>query len=419
LDIPVLNSKKHSVFSLGKKPIFWVFVCGLALLTVPYFLSNALPSVDEGDIWVGQVKRGQMSREVRGVGLLAPADIRWVVSESNGRVERLLIKPGARVTKESVIAHIANPQLNRQLQQAKWDLDAARANMLAVKAQMEEQKLEQQLLVTEAKMVLESANMLQKAQFPLAQKSIISDIDFETTKLKTQQSEVLLKFRKQTQQRRLDVIDARLTAENAVMQKYQNIVHHVEAQVTELVIKAGINGVLQALSVQVGQQVEVGSTIAHVADPDSLLAELQVQQVQAKDIALDLLVAIDTRNGVVQGSVSRIDPRVFQGNVQVDVQIIGPLPQGARPDLSVTGVITIESIADTLFVERPTGSSPDSESKLYVVDTQQQIASQKWVKLGRASVNQVEVLSGLQEGDSVLISDTSAFRHYPKIRITQ
>lgn len=204
MDIPVLNSKKRSVFSIGKKPIFWFFVCGLALLTVPYFWSNALPSVDEGDIWVGQVKRGQMSREVRGVGLLAPADILWVVSESSGRVERLLIKPGARVTKESVIAHIANPQLNRQLQQAKWDLDAARANMLAVKAQMEEQKLEQQLLVTEAKMALESANMLQKAQFPLAQKSIISDIDFETTKLKTQQSEVWLKFRKQTQQRRMD-----------------------------------------------------------------------------------------------------------------------------------------------------------------------------------------------------------------------
>lgn len=419
MDIPVSRSNKHIWVARLNKPFVYLVIAAIALFSMPFFWSSSLPTIDESEIWVGQVKRGQMSREVRGVGVLAPADIRWIVSESQGRVERLLIKPGARVTQDSVIAHISNPQLNRQLQQAKWDLDAAGANLLAVTAQMEEQKLEQQLRVTEAKMALESARMLQKAQFPLAQKSIISDIEFETTKLNTQQSEVVLEFRRQSQKQRIEVIAARLAAEQALLHKYQNIVQHIEAQVQELVVKAGINGVLQALSLQVGQQVEVGSSIAHVADPASLIAELQVPQVQAKDISLDLRVTVDTRNGVIQGKVSRIDPRVFEGNVQVDVELTSPLPKGARPDLSVTGIITIESIQDTLFVERPTGSLPQSDSQLFVLDPQSQIASLTPIKLGRASVNQVEVLEGASVGDFILISDTSAYGQYPEIRISQ
>lgn len=418
MDIPVSKSKP-ALFSYLKNPAIYIAIVAVGLLTLPFFWGKALPSIDESEIWVGQVKRGQMSREVRGVGVLAPADIRWVVSESKGTVERILIKPGARVSQDSVIAHIANPQLSRQLQQARWDLDAAQANLLAVTAQMEEQKLEQQMLMTEAEMGLESAKMLEKAQQPLAESNIISDIDFETTKLKTQQAEVLLNFRKQTQQSRIDVIAARLAAEHAVVQKFQNMVHHIEAQVKELVITAGINGVLQAVSVEIGQQVEVGSTIAHVADPESLLAELQVPQVQAKDIALDLLVTVDTRNGVIEGRVARIDPRVYQGNVQIDVDLVSPLPKGVRADLSVTGIITIESIENTLFVERPTGSSPQTESSLFVLDPSSQIASQTSVQLGRASVNQVEIVSGLSAGDFVLISDTSAFGQHQSIRITQ
>lgn len=418
MDIPVAKTKP-AIFSYLKKPVSYLLVLVISLLALPFFWGKAIPTIDESEIWVGQVKRGQMSREVRGVGVLAPADVRWIVSESKGTVERILIKPGARVSQDSVIAHISNPQLTRQLQQAKWDLDAAQANLLAVTAQMEEQKLEQQMLLTEAEMGLESAKMLQKAQQPLAQSSIISDIDFETTKLKTQQAEVLLNFRKQTQKSRVNVIAARLAAEHAVVQKFENMVHHIEAQVKELVITAGINGVLQTVAVEIGQQVEVGSTIAHVADPESLLAELQVPQVQAKDIALDLVVSVDTRNGVIEGRVSRIDPRVFQGNVQVDVELTGQLPKGVRADLSVTGIITIESIENTLFVERPTGSSPQTESNLFVLDPNSQIASQTSVKLGRASVNQMEIVSGLSAGDFVLISDTSAFGQHPSIRITQ
>jgi HlyD family secretion protein len=418
MDIPV---SKQRIGFFSKLKSVWVLaalVC-LSLLILPFFWRDAMPSIDEGDIWVGEVKRGHMAREVRGVGVLAPSDIRWIVSASAGRVERLMIKPGARVEKGSVIAHVANPQLNRQLQQAQWDWDAAKAKLLAVTAELEEQKLEQQMLVTEAELNLESAKMLEQAQLPLAQKNIISDIDFENTKLQTRQSDILLTFRRKSQQRRLEVIEARLQAEKAQVEKYHNLVSNIEAQVAELTITAGIDGVLQAISVEVGQQVDVGSTIAHVADPESLVAELQIPQVQAKDISLDLIVSVDTRNGLIEGRVSRIDPRVSQGNVQVDVELVSQLPQGARPDLSVTGIITIESIQDTLYVERPSGISPQTESTLFVLDPRNQVASQTSVNLGRASVSQVEILSGLSVGDFVLISDTSAFGQHSSIRIIQ
>ena len=340
MDIPVTKGKTGFFSKLNP---FWVLLV-LAVLMVfalPLFLEDAMPSIDESEIWVGEVKRGQMAREVRGVGVLAPSNIRWIVSASAGRVERILVKPGARVEQGTILAHVSNPQLNRQLQQAQWDWDAAKAKLLAVTAELEEQKLEQQMLIAEAELNLESAKMLEQAQLPLAQKNIISDIDFENTKLQTRQNEVMLTFRRKSQQRRLEVIEARLQAEKAQVEKFHNLVSNIEAQVAELTITAGIDGVLQAISVEVGQQVDLGSTIAHVADPASLVAELQIPQVQAKDIALDLPVSIDTRNGLIEGRVSRIDPRVSQGNVQVDIELLSTLPQGARPDLSITGIITI------------------------------------------------------------------------------
>jgi HlyD family secretion protein len=418
MDIPVTKGKTGFFSKLNP---FWVLLV-LAVLMVfalPLFLEDAMPSIDESEIWIGEVKRGQMAREVRGVGVLAPSNIRWIVSASAGRVERILVKPGARVEQGTILAHVSNPQLNRQLQQAQWDWDAAKAKLLAVTAELEEQKLEQQMLIAEAELNLESAKMLEQAQLPLAQKNIISDIDFENTKLQTRQNEVMLTFRRKSQQRRLEVIEARLQAEKAQVEKFHNLVSNIEAQVAELTITAGIDGVLQAISVEVGQQVDLGSTIAHVADPASLVAELQIPQVQAKDIALDLPVSIDTRNGLIEGRVSRIDPRVSQGNVQVDIELLSTLPQGARPDLSITGIITIESIQDTLYVERPSGISPKTESKLFVLDPGNQIANQTTVNLGRASVSQIEILSGLSAGDFVLISDTSAFGEHPTIRITQ
>lgn len=416
MDIPVKSNKQHSLTKHWRLKVIIVIAVGILIL-LPILLGRGLPDVESNDLWTGTVKSGALKREIRGVGTLVPSEFRWIAGSSPGRVERIMVKPGARVDADTVIVELSNPDLHRQYQQAKWELDAADARLLALKAELEEQRLEQEWLVTQAEMDLESARMLEKAQQSLAKNKIISELDFENTKLKKRQSETLVRIRKQRQLRRGEVIQARMTAEEAQVRKYRNLVASFEDQIKELSVFAGIGGVLQEISVEVGERVQIGLNIARVARPESLIAELQVQEVQAKDIRLKLPVVIDTRNGLVSGRVVRVDPRVDQGNVQVDVEFTEALPEGARPDLSVIGTILVEHIEQTIFVERPVGTHPNSEIKLFRFDSDSNIARQLAVRVGRASVNKIEVLDGLDVGDRVVISDTSAFRQHPVIEV--
>lgn len=416
MDIPAPSSSKKW---FSKNYFIGFVVAGLFITValVSTLRGNALLAIEQEEVWLGEVKRGELKQQVLGVGELVPKEIRWIVATSPGTVERLFIKPGANVSTDSVIAQIRNPQLMRQRQQAKWDLDAANANLLAVTAQMQEQKLEQQMLITESELALESAKMQEKAQAPLAARHIISDLDFENVKLRTRQSEVMLKFRRQSLAQRLEVIEARLVAERAEVQTIENILTDIDSKISELTIRASISGVLQEVSVEIGQKVDEGDTLAQVANPQSLQAELQIPQVQAKDLQPGLIVSIDTRNGLVEGVVSRIDPRVTQGNVQVDVELVGPAIDGMRPALSVTGTITINSIANAMYVERPVGSLPGRDSALFVLNRETAIATKQQVKFGKASVSHIEVLSGLNIGDQVLISDSSGFQQQNAIRL--
>ncbi len=414
MDIPVQSGKKNNLTRLWRFKVVVLIGLGV-LITLPLILGRGLPDVESSELWTGTVKSGSLKREVRGVGTLVPTEFRWVAASSPGRVERILVKPGAKVDANTVIAELSNPDLYRQHQQAKWELDAADARLLALKAELEEQRLEQEWLVTQAQMELESAKMLEKAQQPLASNKIISDLDFENTKLKKRQSQALVRIRKQRQLRRDEVIHARMAAEEAQVRKYRNLVASFNDQIKELSVFAGISGVLQEVSVEVGERVQIGLNIARVARPESLIAELQIQEVQAKDIQLNLPVSIDTRNGLVAGQVIRVDPRVNQGNVQVDVELIETLPAGARPDLSVVGTILVEHIKQTVFVERPVGAHPNSEVKLFRFDRDTNIARQLPVRTGKASVNKIEVLDGLAVGDRVVISDTSSFHQHAAI----
>lgn len=418
MDIPV-QRQTSKIFN--KRNLLWsiVVISLLILASIPLRQGAALPAVNKEDVWLGQVKHGELKQQVLGVGELAPKNMRWIVATSPGTLEKLNIKPGASVTKDSIIAQIRNPQLQRQRQQANWDLDAARANLLAVTAQLKEQKLEQQMLITEAELALEAAKMQEQAKAPLAAKHIISDIDFENVKLHTRQSQVVLDFRKQSLTQRLEVIEARLVAERAEVQTLENILADIDEKIAELTIKASFSGVLQEVSVEIGQKVDEGDTLALVADPLSLQAELQIPQVQAKDLQLGLPVSIDTRNGLLKGTVSRIDPRVNEGNVQVDVEFVGSDMSGLRPSLSVTGTITIESIPDTIFVERPVGSLPERNTRLFVFNPETEVATKQAVRFGRASVSHIQVLSGLDIGDQVLISDISSFEQQNAIRLTE
>lgn len=418
MDIPV---KKRNVL-IAKPYLKWVgLVLCLSVLVAlsTQFLQTAAPSVKQKDVWISNVKKGNFTREVRGVGVLVPSEIRWIAANSAGRVERVLVKPGARVTKDTVIAELSNPDLQSLLQQARWELDAAEANLLALSAQFQEQTLEQELLVTQAKMALASAELKEKAEKPLAKKSIISELDFANTQLATEQRQAELSIRLKTQVRRAEVLEAKLQAEQAIVRKFKNMVNLYESQLAALVIKSDISGVLQQVSVDVGQRVDVGSNIARVARPDSLMAELQIQENRVQDLQLGFPVTLDTRNGFVAGIVKRIDPRVDNGNVQVDVEITGTLPVGARPDLSVTGTIVVEQIEDTLYIERPVGAVALSDTRLFTLSEGQNQALLRDIKLGKASVSSIQVLAGLQPGDAVIVSDMTEFNQHRAINIVQ
>ena len=415
MDIPV-----EKVRSKWQQPIFRTGLIAITLIAAyigVQTLDPAVPSINEGDIWISTVKRGEFTRSVRGVGVLVPAEIRWLAAVSAGRVERVLIKPGARVSKDTVIAELSNPEITRQLEQARWELDAAEANLLALEAQLREQQLEHELLITQARMALEAAQLRERAEQPLADKFIISELDFATTQLTTKQRRAELDIHLQTQTRRSDIERARLAAEQANVRKYKNMVMHLETQTAALNITSDIEGVLQEISVEVGQRVEVGGNIARVARPDSLLAELQVQENMVQDLRLGLPVSIDTRNGLVDGSVKRIDPRVLNGNVQIDVELHGSLPSGARPDLSITGTIVVEQLQDTLYINRPAGTPASTEASLFTLTPDQSRAEQRVIALGKASISSIQVLDGLTVGDAVIVSDMSDLKQHPAIRI--
>lgn len=415
MDIPV-TTKTDNLFSRFRLPIIIGGLLIVAYLSM-IFLKPAVPGVKESDVWLSEVRKGEFTRKVRGVGTLVPSEIRWIAAASPGRIERLLIKPGAWVTPETVIAELSNPELLSQLAQARWELDAAEANFLALKAQLQEQTLEHELRVTQARMALETAKLKEQAEKSLADKNIISALDFATTKLDTQQRKTELEIRLKAQQRANEVELARLTAEQANVRRFKNMVDHFETQMKALHITADIDGVLQEISVDVGQRVDVGSNVARVAKPDTLLAELQVQENQVKDLQTGYPVIVDTRNGFIDGVVKRIDPRVLNGNVQVDVELIGAMPEGVRPDLSVTGTIVVEQIADALYIDRPAGTVASSTTQLFTMDDDQNLARLTDIQFGKASISSIQILAGLQPGDSVIVSDMSDFNQHSAIRV--
>lgn len=416
MDIPVTRKARRIVPRRLKTVVVLIGLVLSAVVAASIF-NPAVPSISQADVWVSEVRKGPFTRKVRGVGILVPQEIRWVAAVSSGRVERLLIKPGALVTTSTVIAELSNADLRTQLEQAQWELDAAEANLLALEAQLQEQKLEQDLQVTQARMALESAQLREKAEQPLADKNIISELDFATTQLTTKQREAELAIRLKTQLRRIDVEEAKLMAEKAKVRKFRNMVSHYQTQIDGLRITADIEGVLQQISVDVGQQVQAGGNIARVARPDSLLAELQVQENMVSDLQLGMPTTIDTRNGLVDGVVIRIDPRVSNGNVQVDIELTGELPQGARPDLSVTGSIVVEHINDTLFIDRPAGAAAGAETQLFTFTDAGANAELRHIKLGKASISSIQVIAGLQQGESVIVSDMSDYDQHPTVRI--
>jgi HlyD family secretion protein len=379
-------------------------------------LGPAMPSVERSSVLVDTVKRGELLREVRGPGTLVPKEIRWIAAETSARVERVLVKPGAQVEPDTVILELSNPEVDDQLLAATAALTAAQSDLAAKRTELKSRLLDQQAAEAQARTDYETARMQAESEKSVAEKGIIPAVQYRKSLVVLEQ----LKYRVDIEQQRVAEfrrnISAQLAAEQARLDQLANTRELRQRQADGLKVRAGIAGVLQRVPVEEGQQVAGGNNLARVARPGDLMAELRVAETQAKDIVIGQPARIDTRNGIVDGKVLRVDPAVQNGTVQVDVELDGALPPGARPDLSVDGTIEIERLADVLYVGRPAFGQPEAEVRLFKVDADN-VAARVPVQLGRSSVNLIEIRNGLQVGDRVILSDTSAWDQSDKIRL--
>lgn len=392
----------------------------LALAGVTFGVSRlkpAAPSVDKSTVWTGEVQRGLMVREVRGLGTLVPIDIEWLPSQTDGRVVKRLLEPGAIVKPDSVILQLSNPQLQQQQLDAEAQLHAAQADYDSLKVQVNSDLLAQRSLTATVRSDYEQAKIQHHVDEQLYEEGLQAKVKEEISGVAEKQLELRLKLEEDRTKNMEDSEKARLDAGQSKVEQQRAMYQLRKSQVDALTVRAGINGVLQIVPVDVGQSVIPGTNLARVADPNHLKAEIKIAETQAKDVARGQKASIDTRNGIVAGHVERIDPSVVNGTVTVDVYFDEPLPAGARPDLSVDGTITLEKLNDVLYVGRPVHGEQDSTISLFKLVDGGDEAERVTVKLGRSSVNTVEVKQGLQVGDKVILSDMSAWDNYDRIRL--
>ena len=387
---------------------------------VTYGLSKlrpAAPSVDRATIWPDEVKRGPMLREVRGLGTLVPEDIRWIPAQTDSRVERWVLRPGAVVKPDSIIMELSDPTLQREALDAEFQLKGAEAEYANLKVQVDSDLMNQKANEAAVRSDFEQAHLQHEVDEKLFKEGIGSDHVRNLSRVKEEQLAIRLKLETERTAVAADSAKARLAAQQAKIDEQKALYQLKRSQVDALHVRAGINGVLQLVPVDVGQHVTPGTNLARVADPKKLKAEIKIPETQAKDVTPGQKASIDTRNGVVNGHVSRIDPSVVNGTVTVDVTIDDPLPLGARPDLSVDGTVTLENLKDVLFVGRPVHGQPDSTIGIFKIIDDGSEAVRVNVKLGRSSVNTIEIVQGLKVGDKVILSDMSAWDAFDRIRL--
>jgi HlyD family secretion protein len=380
-------------------------------------LEPAAPTVQKETLYIDTVKRGPMLRSVRGPGTLVPVDILLVSAPVDARIERIPALPGVKVTPDTVLLEMSDPQAQQNALEAQSQLKGAEADYDNLKAQLDSQLLTQQGQVTAAQSASDQAKLQYEADAKLFKDALIPEITQKLSALKSEQLGKQAKIEVERYEKSKRSAEAQLAAQRARVEQMRALYELRKHQVDSLTVRAGIPGVLQELPVQAGQRVAAGAVLARVARPERLKAQLQIPEVLAKDVKLGQKATIDTRNGVIDGHVSRVAPSVQDGTVIVDVALDGALPEGARPDLSVDGTIEIERLPDVLFVGRPSYGQPNSKVELFKLSADGKTAVRVPVGLGRMSVSTVEIVSGLQTGDKVILSDTSAQDGYNKIRL--
>ena len=398
-----------------------MIVIGLAAIGgITYALTKlkpAAPAVDRATVVIETVKRGEMIRDVRGNGTLVPEITRWVPAPADGRVEKILLQAGVEVDPSTVIVELHNPQLEQQATDAEFQVKAAEADAENLKVRLESETMTQKAAIATINSQYSQAKLQLDADEVLREDGYIAPLQLKISRVAVQD----LANRLRVEQERLAVnaksTKAQLNAATSRLDQLRTLAALRRQEVDALKVRAGTAGVLQQVSVQVGQQVTPGFNIARVADPTSLKAVLRVGETQIKDVRIGQPVVVDTRNGLIQGTVSRIDPAAREGTFEIDASLIGPLPPSARPDLSVDGTIELERLNDVLKVGRPAFGQAFQTIGMFVLTPDGSEAVRTTVKLGRNSVSTIEILEGLKEGDQVIISDTSAHDSYNRILI--
>ena len=416
MDIPrpdvAAKKRKRRIITIA------AIVLGIILATIGLSrLKPAVPTVDRSTVWVDTVKRGPMVRQVRGLGTLVPEEIRWIPANTEGRVEKILVRPGAKVEPETEILEMTSPELEQAAHDAELQAKAAEAELTTLRANLQRGLLDQESTTATVHSDYEQAKMERETNDQLAKNGLIAELSYKTSKVK----EAELANRDQIEEKRLnfarDSIEPQIASKQAAVDQATQLATLKSNQVEALHVRAGMRGVLQQLPVEIGQRVKVADNLARVADPTKLKAQVKIAETQAKDIQINQTAVIDTRNGTVNGHVVRVDPAVEQGTVTVDVAIDGELPKGARPDLSVDGTIELERLNDVIYVGRPAFGQENNTVGIFKLVAGSNQAVRTPVKLGKSSVNTIEIVSGLQPGDQVILSDTSAWDSHERIRL--
>ncbi|MGI8890339.1 MAG: efflux RND transporter periplasmic adaptor subunit [Chthoniobacterales bacterium] len=415
MDVPrpdVARKKKKKRLIIGGVSV-------LALILVSVLVSRLKPaavSVDRAAVWVDVVKRGPMLRQVRGLGTLVPEDIRWIATSKEGRVEKIVVRPGAKVQPDTIILELSSPDLQQLALDADSAATTAEAELTTLRATLQRELLSQESTTAQVHSEYLQAKMEAETNDNLKKNGLIANLEYKTSIIKRDE----LQNRDEIENKRLvfarDSIEPQLAAKQATVNQLKAAAGLKARDVEALHVKAGMEGVLQQLPVEVGQRVIAGTNLARVADPKKLKAQIKIAETQAKDIQINQPASIDTRNGIIAGHVTRVDPAVEQGTVTVDVALDGELPKGARPDLSVDGTIELERLDNVLYVGRPAFAQDGATVGVFRLASNGE-ANRTPVHFGRSSVNTIEILSGLKEGDQVILSDTSAYDSHDRIRL--
>jgi len=396
-----------------------VYMVGLPFTKYKGHLQPAAPGVELSTLWPDTVRRGPMVLEVRGLGTLVPEDTLLIPAQTDGRIEKILIKPGTPVRADSVILTMSNEELQTALMSAEFTLKAAQADYTNLRVTLEKAGLDLKANAAQVSADYHSAQLKAERDDALVKEGLVAPVDAKISDVTAQELATRNDIETKRQSINQESVEAQLAAQKVKVDQLEAEYKLKQKQVEELRVRAGADGMLQALPVPVeeGQKVLAGTALGKVAQPSHLKAELKIAETQAKDVTIGQPAVIDTRNGLVNGKVSRIDPAVLNGTVTVDCRLEGPLPPGARPDLSVDGTIQLMKLDDVVYMGRPVFGQADSKVSVFKIEPDGKYANRVQVVLGRASVNTIEVKSGLNVGDRVILSDMSAWDQYDRIKL--